>query len=75
MRNQPPFADKIVACLERNGPLGYAAIIAQSRAPNSPTVARSLRNLERRGIIRRSVLTECRSTRVLYELTEPPAAK
>jgi hypothetical protein len=44
MRNQPPFADKIVACLERNGPLGYAAIIAQAQAPNSPTVARSLRS-------------------------------
>jgi DNA-binding HxlR family transcriptional regulator len=71
MRKQPPFADKIAACLERNGPLGYAAIIAAAHAPNSPTVARSLRNLERRGVITRTVLTEHRPPRVLYQLVDP----
>lgn len=73
MRRQPPFADKIVACLERNGPLGYSEIIARAAAPNSPTVARSLRNLERRGIIMRTVLTEYRPPKVLYALTEQNA--
>jgi DNA-binding HxlR family transcriptional regulator len=69
MRKQPPFADKIVACLERHGPLGYAAIMAAAQAPNSPTTARSLRNLKRRGIIVRHVLTELRPPRVLYALS------
>jgi DNA-binding HxlR family transcriptional regulator len=71
MRKQPPFADKIVECLERNGPLGYSAILAQAAAPNSPAVARSLRNLERRGIITRTVLTEYRPPKVLYALVAP----
>ena len=70
MRNKPPFADQIVAALERNGPLGYAAIMAAAQAPNSPTTARSLRNLERRGVITRTVLTEHRPPRVLYQLVE-----
>jgi DNA-binding HxlR family transcriptional regulator len=71
MRKQPPFADKIVACLERHGPLGYAAIMAAAQAPNSPTTARSLRNFERRGVIVRHVLTELRPPRVLYQLVGP----
>lgn len=70
MRKQPPFADKIMACLERNGPLRYAEIIALAAAPNSPTVARSLRNLERRGRIKRIVLPEYRPPKVLYALAE-----
>jgi DNA-binding HxlR family transcriptional regulator len=70
MRKQPPFADKIIACLERHGPLGYVAIMAAAQAPNSPTTARSLRNLESRGVITRTVLTECRPPRVLYQLVD-----
>jgi DNA-binding HxlR family transcriptional regulator len=70
MRHQPPFADQIVACLERNGPLRYAEISVQAAAPNSPTLARSLRSLERSGRIKRIVLPEYRPPKVLYALAE-----
>ena len=68
MRRSPTKLEmRISACLAQHGELGYAALMTETQAANSPLLARTLSRMERRGFITREVLPT-RPPRTKYRL-------
>ena len=73
-KNKPRFDERIAACLNEHGTLGFAALLTAAAAPSNQTLSRSLRRMRREGRVERTVLPTY-PPRVLYRLTDSSETK
>jgi DNA-binding HxlR family transcriptional regulator len=70
MRKTPPYERQVLVHL-RNGPLGFAQLVAATGVPNTTSLSRTLKRLCREGAVVRTVLVDKTPPRTLYALAEP----